>query len=31
MQRDTVTIHNVLWAKLQYFSHMIKFYYKVKF
>jgi len=31
MQRNTVAIHNVLWTKLQYFPHMIKFYYKVKF
>jgi len=31
MRRDTVAIHNVLWAKLQYFPHMIKLYYKVKF
>jgi hypothetical protein len=30
MQRDIVAIHNVLWAKLQCFPHMIKVYYKVK-
>jgi len=30
MRRNTVAIHNVLWAKLQYFPHMIKLYYKVK-
>jgi hypothetical protein len=31
MGRNIVAIHNVLWAKLQYFPHMIKLYYKVKF
>ena len=31
IRRDTVAIHNVLGAKLQYFPHMIKLYYKFKF
>jgi len=31
MRRDTVAIHNILWAKIQYFPHMIKLYYKFKF
>jgi hypothetical protein len=31
MLKDTLAIHDVLWGKLQYFPHIIKVYYKVKF
>jgi len=31
MRKNVAAIDNVLWAKLQYFPHMIKLYYKVKF